>query len=146
MSETSRLLPDVEDPMFRGYWEHCREEMLTVVACLHCGTLRWPPREICAHCYSYEWQWREVAGEGTVFSWTVVNRATSPGFDVPYAVVMVDLDVPEPGIRMLGNLLDYPNNVDTLVIGARVQVAFEVVSEEVTLPQWRLIGRKADPQ
>jgi hypothetical protein len=54
---------------------------------------------------------------------------------VPYAVVLVELEE-DPTLRLVGNVLDAePHEVE---IGSPVEVAFEELSEEITLPQWRL--------
>ena len=57
-----------------------------------------------------------------------------PHLKVPYAVVQVKL---EEGPRMFGNLL----NVDPkdIKVGMQVEVAFEKVNDDVTLPQWRAV-------
>ena len=48
-----------------------------------------------------------VAPKGEVFSWVVVHRSQTPGFEgeVPYAVVLVALDAAK-GVRIVGNLVN----------------------------------------
>ena len=48
-----------------------------------------------------------VAPKGEMFSWTVVHRSQTPGFETetPYAVVLVELDDAK-GVRMVGNLVE----------------------------------------
>ena len=62
-----------------------------------------------------------------------MHQAYHPAFEaVPYAVVVVQLD---EGVRMLTNLLAVgPGDV---AIGMPVEVVFEDVTGEVTLPKFR---------
>jgi uncharacterized OB-fold protein len=46
---------------------------------------------------------------------------------------MIDLD---EGVRMMANIIDTPP--EAVRIGSRVRVCFEQVSDEITLPQFRL--------
>lgn len=46
---------------------------------------------------------------------------------------MIDLD---EGVRMMANIIDSPP--EAVRIGSRVRVCFEQVSDEITLPQFRL--------
>ena len=67
-----------------------------------------------------------------VYSHTVVHRPPNPAFAVPYTVVIVEL---EEGFHMLSNLVDCePGSVR---IGMPVEVCFEKVSEEISLPRFR---------
>src|SRR5262249_20425764 len=54
----------------------------------------------------------------------------------PFTVVLVDL---EEGVRMVGNLLD-----GEAYVGMPVEVEFQRMDDELTLPQWRPAGTKAE--
>jgi uncharacterized OB-fold protein len=92
------------------------------------------PRESCQGCGSFNWAWERAGGTGHVFSWTVIHRALHPGFseDLPYAAVVVEL---EEGVRIVSHVLHLP--VDQLRIGLPVEVVFDDVTPEVTLPKFR---------
>jgi uncharacterized OB-fold protein len=92
------------------------------------------PREICAECSSFDWEWAKSSGQGTVYTWTVVERALHPAFgqSTPYAPVVVEL---EGGVRLLTQLTDVPPA--ELKIGMSVQVDFKAVTAEVTLPYFK---------
>jgi uncharacterized OB-fold protein len=79
-----------------------------------------------------------VSGKGVVYSKVVCHPPVLPAFQdrVPYAVVLVELDE-DPCLRLVGNVLDCAP--EQLRIGLPVQVAFEELSDEITLPQWRLV-------
>ena len=69
-----------------------------------------------------------------MFSFAVMHQANHPGFaaEVPYAVVVIEL---EEGVRLLSNLVDCP--LADIRIGLPVEVVFDDVTPEVTLPKFR---------
>jgi len=69
-----------------------------------------------------------------VFTWTVVARAMHPAFQdsVPYAPVVIEM---EEGVRLLSTVVDC--TPDALQIGMAVEVVFEPVTPEITLPKFR---------
>jgi hypothetical protein len=77
--------------------------------------------------------WVKLSGKGKVYSWTTVTHPVHPAFEVPYAVVIVELD---EGVRLVSNIVDC--KPEDLYIGMPVEVIFEDVTEEVTLPKFRL--------
>ena len=129
-----RPLP-VADSDSAPFWAALREGRLELQRCGGCGRYVFYPRALCSHCHSDALEWVPASGTGTVYSYTVARRPAGPAFaaDVPYVLVLVDLD---EGVRMLTRLLTA--DVDSVRIGARVVVDFEVVTDEVTLPAFRL--------
>ena len=77
-----------------------------------------------------------MRGTGTIYSWIVVHPPVLPAFahEAPYAVVLVQLD-DDPVLRLVGQVLDIPP--DELAAGLEVQVVFDDVTDEITLPKWR---------
>jgi uncharacterized OB-fold protein len=129
----AKPLPEVT-PQMAPFWEAARRHQLVVQRCRGCGTLRFPARDICSRCLSRDAEWAPVSGRGTVFSFAVMHQVYHPGFaaDVPYAVVVVEL---EEGARMLSNVVGCP--VGEIAVGMPVEVVFEDVSADVTLPKFR---------
>lgn len=121
-------------PALAPFFAAAREGRLVVQRCGGCGTLRFPPRELCSTCLAREATWEHVSGRGEVFSYNVMHQVYHPGFvsEVPYAVVIVRL---EEGPKITSNLVDCP--VGEITIGMPVEVVFERVSPEVTLPKFR---------
>jgi hypothetical protein len=133
VSAPEKPLPQVT-PAMAPFWEAARRHELVVQRCRGCGARRFPARELCSQCLSREAEWERVSGRGTVFSVAVVHQALHPGFaaEVPYAVVVVEL---EEGPRMISNLLGVaPHEIR---IGLPVEVVFEDVTPEITLPKFR---------
>lgn len=140
MSETAaavaKPLPALEG-LTGEFYGFCKRGELRFQRCGGCSAWRHVPREMCAECGSWDWEWERSSGHGRIFSWTVVARALHPAFqsDAPYAVVIVEL---EEGVRLLTHVPDVPP--DSLAIDLPVEVYFEAVSPEVTLPLFRRAG------
>jgi uncharacterized OB-fold protein len=118
----------------KEFYDWCKQRELRFQRCMDCRTWRHVPREMCAACGSWRWEWEPSSGRGTVFTWTVVARALHPAFaaDVPLAPVVVEM---EEGVRLLSVLVDCPP--DALQIGMPVEVVFDDVTAEITLPKFR---------
>lgn len=129
----ARPVPQVT-PYLAPFFAAAREQRLVVQRCSGCGALRFPPREICSTCLSTEASWQPVSGRGEIFSFNVMHQIYHPGFaaEVPYAVVVVRL---EEGPKITSNLVGCP--VDAITVGMPVEVIFERLSPEVTLPKFR---------
>lgn len=114
-----------------AYWDAAARGELQLPHCEACGKFHFYPRAACPHCGSQKLGWRAVSGYGEVYSFTVVHRAPSKGFEalVPYVVAVVALD---EGPHMMTRLVDVQS--DTVRIGLRVQVAFEKQDEQTALP------------
>jgi len=133
MSQYTKLLPRGEG--YHGaFYQFCKQHELRFQRCTACRAWRHMPRECCPVCGSFAWSWERSSGKGTVFSWTVVQRALHPAFaaDVPYAVVIVEL---EEGVRLVSQVVDVPP--EELRLGLPVEVVFDDVTPEVTLPKFR---------
>ena len=82
-----------------------------------------------------------MSGRGTIYTYVVMRDRRIRGFEhrVPYVNVWVE-PREEPGLLILANLVDCDPDVEArLVIGASVEVVFESLTPEVTLPQFRLL-------
>lgn len=129
-------------PAMAPFWEAAKRHELVVQRCVECGSLRFPAREVCSRCLSRRAEWQRVSGRGTIFSLAIMHQANHPAFaaQVPYAVVVVEL---AEGARMLSNVVDCP--VGDVRIGMPVEVTFEDVSPEVTMPKFRPAAGAPDP-
>ena len=128
----AKPLPTI-DPGTRPFWDAAREHRLRLPRCLACGQHHFYPRELCPHCHSDDLEWCDVSGRGEVYSFTIARRPAGPVYadDVPYVIAMIALD---EGPRMLTNLV--VEDVETVRIGDRVEVRFDDVTPEVTLPKF----------
>ncbi len=133
MAEYRKPLPVAGWEETKEYWEGCRVHELRIQRCRDCGTYRWYPRPLCHECSSTNTEWVKASGRGTLYSWTVVFHPTSAVWtdEVPYIVAIVEL---EEGVRMLSNMVDCPS--EELKVGVAVDVAFDDVTDSVTLPNF----------
>jgi uncharacterized OB-fold protein len=132
MTEYKKPIPTIT-PEMRPFYEAAKRHELVVQRCNGCGKHRFPAREICSSCLSRDFNWVKVSGKGEIFSFNVMHQVYHPGFadDVPYAVVLVKL---AEGAKMNSNLVGVkPHDIK---IGMPVQVVFEDISEEITLPKF----------
>jgi uncharacterized OB-fold protein len=125
-------------PSMRGlagaFYGYCKNHELRFQRCLGCGKWRHVPREMCAQCGSFDYEWAKSSGKGQVFSRSTTTQTMLPKFAdaVPYSIVIVEL---EEGVRMATWVVDVPP--DHLQIGMPVEVAFDDVTDAVTLPKFR---------
>ncbi|MFN8544346.1 MAG: Zn-ribbon domain-containing OB-fold protein [Candidatus Binatia bacterium] len=116
------------------YWEAAKHGRLVCQRCTACGHLRFPPSILCPRCLSEDTEWTALSGRGTVYSFIVVHRPQYPAFfaDVPYNVAIVEL---EEGIRLHTNVVECAP--EALRIDLPVEVVFDKVHDEATLPKFR---------
>ncbi len=118
-----------------AFWAGCRRHELLIQRCDACAGLRYWNAPMCARCNALEATPVRASGRGTIFSYTTTHRAFSPAWQgkVPYTVVVVEL---EEGPRMTSMLVE---TRAALRIGQHVEVVFEDVTAEVSLPKFRVI-------
>jgi hypothetical protein len=116
------------------YWEAAHRGELRMQRCGACGWVRFPPSLLCPRCLAEEAAWDLMRGRGVVFSWVIVHHSQHPAFnpDTPYNVAIVAL---EEGPRLHTNLVEC--GLDEIRIGMAVEVVFERVNDDVTLPRFR---------
>jgi len=137
---TGKKAQTVRVPILHGYtkefYDWCRQRKLCFQRCQRCGAWRHPPRPMCHNCHSLQWEWAPTKGKGQVYCWTTVHQALDPAFAeaVPYAAVVVELD---EGPRLTTWVTDIAP--DDLEIGMPVELWFDDVNDEVTLPKFRRI-------
>ena len=112
------------------FWDGAREKELRIQSCGACGSLRHPPGPACPTCGAFDRTHVVASGLGTVFSYVIHRHPPVPGKELPIVIALIDLD---EGVRMVGEV---PGELD-LAIGDRVQVDWQPVDDELTLPIWR---------
>ncbi len=130
-------LPAVDD-LTRPFWQAAAQHQLVIQRCQECGYFNHPPRPLCDACLSQRLAFVPVSGRGTVYSYTVMHQPNVAGFEkeIPYINVLIELDE-QPRLFMVSYL---PMSEQAkLRIGGQVEVTFEKIDDEVTLPQFRLV-------
>lgn len=98
--------------------------------CGNCGHIRFPLGPVCTVCLSEETQWAELSGKGEVLCHLVFHQVYSKAWseDVPYSVVMVQLD---EGPRVFSNITGLDrSDTETDLVGRRVEAVFEPLGSE----------------
>ena len=136
----TQQMPKPEPPITdttRPFWEAARKHELLLRKCVECGHHRNPlavDANICPNCGSRKpSDWVKASGRGKVLSFTVVHRIFHPAFEAeaPYVVVIAEL---EEGCRLLGNMRGI--SPDRVKGDMPIEVIFEKLTDEITLPQF----------
>lgn len=129
-----RVIPQ-PDEVSAPYWEAARRHELQIQRCA-CGTFQHPPAASCRHCQGTDLRWTPISGRGSVYSFIIDRRLMVPGFDEPYVVAQIrPEETDDDMVRITSNIKEC--DVRDVHIGMAVEVFFEDVTEDVTLPQFR---------
>lgn len=131
----SKPLPEVTNDN-RPFWEACKRHELLLQTCSACGHVR-HANPICPRCWSLDYTWTPASGRGRVYTWVVVHQRYNRAFeqDLPYNVTIIELD---EGPRLVTNLVGIDN--DAILPELPVEVVWDEVTEELTLPKFRPAG------
>lgn len=118
------------------FWNAAREHRLVVARCGACGHLRMPPGPHCPRCRASLLDWAAVSGRGVIYACTIVRHAVIEAVSdqVPYALAVVELR-DAPGVRLVASLWDVEES--EIVIGREVEVVWDDVSPQITIPRFR---------
>jgi len=135
-SKVTRPIP-VPNEWTKPFWEHAKQEVLAIQRCQSCGHLQHPPYPTCTECMGIDLKFESVEGKGKIYAYTIMYHTGDKRFAsaVPYASIIVELDA-APGALMAGNLLEA--EYTEAKVGRRVEVLFQKLNDDITLPQWRL--------
>ena len=134
--EPTKPLPIISD-FNRPFWEGTRRHELRLQRCSACRKYWAPNGPVCPHCFSEEYSWDQVEGRGKIAAWVVFHKVYHPAFakDVPYNVAFIEL---AEGPRIIANVVGVKN--EELHVGMPVEVVFEDVNDEISLPKFRKAG------
>ena len=135
-SQVTRPIP-VPNEWTRPFWDAAKEGRLTLQRCQSCRQFQHPPYATCVNCVSTDLKFEPVEGKGSIYAYTIMYHAGDKRFApaVPYASIIVELDA-APGALMAGNLLEA--EYTEAKVGKRVEVVFQKLNDDFTLPQFRL--------
>ena len=135
-SKVTRPIP-VPTEWTKPFWDAAKRESLQLQRCQSCRAFQHPPYATCVQCVSTDLKFEPVGTKGTIYAYTIMYHTGDKRFAsaVPYASIIVELDE-APGALMAGNLLGVPYT--EAKVGRRVEVIFEKLNDDFTLPQFRL--------
>mgnify|MGYP002637410185 CR=1 FL=1 len=135
-SNVTRPIP-VPDEWTAPFWQAAKQGVLALQRCQRCQHFQHPPYATCVNCMVNDLAFEPVRGQGAIYAYTIMYHAGDKRFAgaIPYASIIVELD-DAPGALLAGNLLEA--EYTEAKVGRRVEVIFEPLNEDITLPQFRL--------
>jgi uncharacterized OB-fold protein len=116
------------------FWEAARTGVFMLQRCKRCDACRFPAVECCSNCLESDLEWTRASGVGVVHSFVVIHHAVDPYFASRTPYVVADVKLAE-GPHITSTIVESaPSQV---LIGDRVEVAFEAASETIHLPVFR---------
>jgi uncharacterized OB-fold protein len=111
------------------FWEGLKEREFRVPQCQSCGAFNWVPYPACKTCFSDDLKWVAVSGDGTVWSYSIVDRGAGAfALEAPYVVALVKLAEEPRSCLVTANIVDCdPHSVE---IGMPVKVVYEDIPDE----------------
>lgn len=133
MQEYAKPLP-IPNEDTKEFWEGCKRHELLIQRCPECHIYRFYPSSLCPKCMSAQAEWARVSGRGHIYSYAIGRHVRSPAWAdaVPYILGIIEL---EEGVRMMSNVVEC--KPEEAWIGMPVEVVFEDVTPEITLPKFR---------
>ena len=128
------------DDLTRPFWEAAGEHRLVIQRCQDCRYFNHPPRPVCNACHSAALAFEPVSGRrGAIYSFSVMYQPNVAGFgdELPYLNILVELEE-QPRLFLVSNLPEAQR--EQVRIGGKVEVYFEDVDAELTLPKFRLVA------
>lgn len=134
MTTPAKPLPQ-PTPETQRFWDSCKSHAMELPRCRDCGRFHYYPRALCPHCWSVNLEWVPASGRGKVYSY-VINHRPAPGFqdETPYVIAVVETD---EGVRIMSNLVGVEPDPANIAVDMPVQVEYDDVSDQITLPKYR---------
>ena len=136
-SDIRRPLPQ-PTPTTEPFWQGLRERRVRIQYSPSSGQWVFYPRSHAPLTLADDLEWREIAGTGTLYTYTIARRPTSPDFagEEPQVIAVVELD---EGPRLTTTLVNVAE--DAIKVGIRLRPVFDdVEGAEVTLLRYEPAG------
>jgi uncharacterized OB-fold protein len=133
MSEYKKPLPLITK-LSKVFYDGCKENKLLYQVCMDCDEVIFFPKELCPKCMSHHLEWKESNGKGKIHTFTITYDFAPPEFmkDVPYSLAIINLD---EGFSIMSNIVEC--DFDEIKCDMPVEVVFDPVTPEITLPKFR---------
>jgi uncharacterized OB-fold protein len=104
-------------PLTEPFWKAANDGAFLLQECGSCGHRQHYPRNLCGRCWSEDLSWTRASGEGTVWTFTVVEMPGHPAWaaETPYVIAVVELD---EGPRAMTRVIDCA--AEDMRVGMRV--------------------------
>ena len=135
--EYNKPLPEIR-PATQPISEAAKEHRLVIPRSRETGEFFFYPRALSpGGDMSGDIEWVESEGRGKEWTFSIHHMGPSKAYkgEPPYVVALIEMD---EGVKMMSNVVDVdPADVS---IGMEVQVVFDDVTDEVTLPKFKPAG------
>lgn len=122
-------------PETKPYWDGTKNHELLIPRSKETGEFFFYPRALSpGEDMSENLEWVKASGKAKVWTYAIHHMGPTKAYkgDPPYVVALVEL---EEGVKMMTNIVDCdPNDVH---VGMDVEVVFDDVTDEVTLPKFK---------
>jgi len=124
------------DALTAPFWDGCREHRLVIQRCRACGHYLHLPKPVCRFCLSTDLGYEAVSGRATLYTYTVAVQPFHPYYadKVPYLLATVEL-AEQPRLMLFTRLTECTE--DDVRVGMPVEVVFDDVTPDLTLPLFR---------
>ena len=139
MAARSKLPVPRPTPETQHFWDGAKSGELLLQRCDNCDHVFFPPRPFCPKCGNREVSVLRASGKAKLYSY-VINHRPHPAFDGPYSIATVEL---EEGPRMMTNIVDVEQTPEALQLDMDLEVKFEALTDDITLPYFRPAGGDA---
>lgn len=136
MADRSKIPVPKPTPETEHFWVGARNGELKLQRCSECSEVYFPPRPFCPRCISRNVEVFDASGKGRLYSY-VINHREHPAHDGPYSIAVVEL---EEGPRLMTNIVNCEQTPEALVLDMPVEVVFEAISDEISLPYFQPRG------
>lgn len=136
--EYEKPLPEFR-PETKPYWDACKRHEFVLPRSRTTNEFFFYPRAISpGEDMSEDIEWVKASGKATVWTYAIHHMGPTKAYkgEPPYIVALVET---EEGIKMMTNIVDC--NPKDVYIGMDVEVVFDDVTPEVTLPKFRPIQK-----
>ena len=121
----------------QAYWDATRRGELLYQRCGDCDSVIFHPRVLCPYCMSDKVGWERSAGRGKVYSFTVQHVPLRRDVPTKLPLVLGIIEMDE-GYHMFSEIDE--TDFARVVVGVPVQVYFDAVADDLSLPKFRLVA------
>jgi uncharacterized OB-fold protein len=126
-------------PETKPYWDACKRHELVLPRSKTTNKFFFYPRAVSPdEDMSQDIEWVKASGKAKVWTYAIHHMGPTPAYkgEPPYVVALVET---EEGVKMMTNIVGCdPKDVH---VGMQVEVVFDDVTPEVTLPKFKPVGK-----
>lgn len=130
----NKPLPEFR-PETKPYWDAAKNHKLVIPKAKTTGKSFFYPRAFSpGDDMTEDIEWVESKGKGKIWTFSIHHMGPSKAYkgEPPYVVALIEMD---EGVKMMSNVIDV--DVKDVHVGMEVEVVFDDVTDEVTLPKFK---------